>query len=362
MRNAFHHITLQTGDSRLSPHTEARPEIIHDLQPVVARGGGVVHGVQFDIVDRPSPTDAVFDIALPDLGRMVRGWFGWGDPAAMRARVQGDLGREAAAMVPDDAPFLLVWIDETTVVRADTPHKMQALASGAMIAADAGRCFAWALVAAGDQADTARPAPAGDSAAAANAGRGPVTLAVGARSPFPPLPGNALQVVFSASQAPVFLLGMRRPTANQVKGARKDSLQVGLLPHGEHTGFLLLRGSRLAADWMDAPFAVAKLPPEERGLPACPPTRGYLAQLFLIDTRDNTIRGIRLFTLSPDFSQALQAEVARQQRHAATFSEAAHEAEIHDAYARMPRGADMARQATITERAGCAGPFRNKAA
>jgi len=349
MAPTFHHITFQTGDNTAASRADIREEMVRHLKPIVQNGGGTLADVRFDVIDRRNTTDVIFDIRVPHFGRLVRAWFSWQDPAGMQRRLGRDLGPEGAGMVPADTPFLLTWIDEAVPGRVDATQ-MPALGQALYAAADAQRCFAWAAVAAGEETTSSR-------AETNKASGGRLTLAVGQRSPFPAPPGESLKVAFDRKRAPLLLLGTDKPTANEVKGVRKDPLHVGLLPHGRHTAFLLLRGPRIAADWMDAPFSAAKLPPHLRGLPACGTGQGYLARLLMIDIRDNRIKAMRQVSFSPAFSQALQSEVARQSETAAAFSEAAHDAEIRQAYHRLPRGTDMIRHATITEQAGRADGF-----
>jgi len=369
MREAFHHVTFQTAHSRLSPRAEISEPAISTLQDVVARGSGTIKGMRFDVVAKPTPhdSDAVFDLALPKFGRMARCWLGWENPDAMRARLRQDLGEAAAAMVPDDAPFLMAWLDASTAPGFNAPQRLGEWTTALMEVADAERCFAWALIANADEAETGSSDRSGGSTGAREPDGSPdggrfTQLAVGKPSPFPALPEESFQVAFGATQAPIFLLGMRRPTANEVKGVRKDSLDVGLLPYGKHSAFVLLRGERITSDWMDAPFSVTALPPEQRGLPEREPHQGYLAQLILIDTRDNRVRAMRGISLSPSFCQAFQDEIARQSTYTADFSEPAYTSELRGAYAQLPRGSDMARRATIRERAGHSGVFNGQAA
>ena len=46
--DALIHITLNSGDARMSPRNEVHDGIVTRLKPIVAAGGGAVSGLQFE--------------------------------------------------------------------------------------------------------------------------------------------------------------------------------------------------------------------------------------------------------------------------------------------------------------------------
>lgn len=143
------------------------------------------------------------------------------------------------------------------------------------------------------------------------------------------------------------------PSAREIAGANNDPLEVGLVPAGQHTLFLIYRCAGLTGCWADASFGYGLVDPEMRLRPEDRTAReGYPLLVMLIDGQSGILRAARAMSLSPAFSAELDRLTALQRDALPAFTPTRHDAERHAAYARWPHPDMMAQDATIIEQAG----------
>lgn len=179
----------------------------------------------------------------------------------------------------------------------------------------------------------------------------------GDKCPFGPF-GEGAAVAFGDGKPPQFFVTLDGMTRNEEMGGRQDTLKVGLVPYGDHTAFFLLSADRLSKGWLDTPFSLGAIPEDKRTFPEVSSDHGFMSTLWLIEKRDNTVRGIRGFTMSPGLSAEVLKEVERQRSNLVSFSPAAHRAEVEKAYRECPSLTDLATKATKVETAGSDSAFR----
>lgn len=177
-------------------------------------------------------------------------------------------------------------------------------------------------------------------------------IAVGDRYPGFTLPRPESTQFQIDKGGPKLVFWFESPTAEEVRGARRGRMKLGLLPGGQHTLFLLVQCEGLLKGWADSPYAFGLVPPDWRAIPPRQPHQGWLFQVILADRRVGTIKALRNVSVTPAFSARLDAEVAKQRAALAEFSEAAHQREIDAVYRRYPDIAMMVKDAVITEEAG----------
>lgn len=179
----------------------------------------------------------------------------------------------------------------------------------------------------------------------------------GQKCPFGPF-GEGAAVAFGDGKAPQFFVTLDGMTRNEEMGGRQDTLKIGLVPYGDHTAFFMLSAERLSKGWLDTPFSLGAVPEDKRIFPEVTSDQGFLSTLWLVEKRDNTVRGIRGFTMSPAFSSEVLKEVERQRANLVLFSPAAHQAEVEKAYRECPSPTDLMTKATTLETAGSEAAFR----
>ena len=165
----------------------------------------------------------------------------------------------------------------------------------------------------------------------------------------PRMPGPQFQVDTGGL---TLMIAERRPTPMEVYGARRGSIHLGLLPFGMHTLFLLAKFEHLYNGWIDAPMAWARVPVPLRALPDRADDEGLPLTLTLVDAASGIVHALRMLTVTPTFARALTAAVRNQEANLAEYSEAAHEAEIAQAYRRFPDPTAMLRATVIVEKGG----------
>lgn len=116
----------------------------------------------------------------------------------------------------------------------------------------------------------------------------------------------------------VMLFG--KPTEAEVKAVTEGRIAIRLLT-APHTMMFLFRCGD--GPWMDAPFSVHRVLPEER---VCPPDPGegysWMATFILVDAESGIVRGLRPLAMSRRFSCAILNAFERQKAQPA--DDAAH--------------------------------------
>jgi hypothetical protein len=143
------------------------------------------------------------------------------------------------------------------------------------------------------------------------------------------------------------LLFLSSPTPNEVRGVRQGEAEFGLVAQGplivllyrfasppEHPGARPRPGAALP--WGDAPFTVHRVSEAERTLPELPssPEERALLAVMLIDAATGIIRAIRVVSLSPAFTSALEEAIREQAR--LPYEAATYDRLLDALYARYP--------------------------
>ena len=155
---------------------------------------------------------------------------------------------------------------------------------------------------------------------------------------------------------PLILQACENPTPQEVRGARTGRIRLALVEAGKHTMFVLICQKDMTKGWADMPFSWNLLQPGKHPL-AYKQQEGharlsrYLFKLVLCD-QHAIVRAMRAVTVSPQFTQILDAALLRQQANLGEFSPAAHDAELAAAYRRWPTSEAMLSAAAIVETAG----------
>jgi hypothetical protein len=97
----------------------------------------------------------------------------------------------------------------------------------------------------------------------------------------------------------------------EVKAAREDPLHVGLFQHKDAL-FILVQIGRVAM--FDLSYNVAKVHPDDRGLPDRDPDAGFAFQLIFGDSITKKVEALRFATVSPHFSRLLEVSVGKMQK------------------------------------------------
>ncbi|HRJ61571.1 MAG TPA: hypothetical protein PKZ99_10385 [Azospirillaceae bacterium] len=175
-------------------------------------------------------------------------------------------------------------------------------------------------------------------------------LQVGEAHPTIPA-GQPDAVRFAATDSGIELIGAFSGLKKKdVLAWSRGRLRLGLLAAGHHTAFILYDLDGFCR-WSDAPFSVGLTPAGRRELPAREPLQRRLLLLTLLAAETAEIKALRIASLSPTWSAALEAEIARQTTALPQWSRQAHEAEIAAAYRRWTAD-DMAKSAPLIEVAG----------
>jgi hypothetical protein len=119
------HITLNSGDARISPRSEVRDDIVAMLKPVVAAGDGKIAGlhVTMEAAD-------IFTLGWHPHAPAVRCYLAKEPNAALWKQTEGE-GSEPTG------PWLAVRL---------LPGALQCTTDQVMMLGDAERCVAWAII------------------------------------------------------------------------------------------------------------------------------------------------------------------------------------------------------------------------
>jgi hypothetical protein len=123
--DALIHITLNSGDARISPRSEVRNDIVAMLKPVVAAGDGMIAGlyVTMEAAD-------TFTLGWQPDAPAVRCYLAKEPNAALWKQTEGE-GSEPTG------PWLAVRL---------LPGALQCTTEQIMMLGDAERCVAWAII------------------------------------------------------------------------------------------------------------------------------------------------------------------------------------------------------------------------
>jgi hypothetical protein len=123
--DALIHITLNSGDLRISPRSEVRDDVIERVKPIVAARGGEVAGLHITM-----EAADVFTLGWQADAPAVRCYLANEPNAALWKRTEGE-GSEPTG------PWLAVRL---------LPGALQCTTDQIMMLGDAERCVAWAII------------------------------------------------------------------------------------------------------------------------------------------------------------------------------------------------------------------------
>lgn len=172
-------------------------------------------------------------------------------------------------------------------------------------------------------------------------------LAVG--EPYPgALPDEDAAVFHLDAHGPLFLLALTGPDEREISAFRRGQVEFGLLESGTVLMWLYRFGERMDGD---APFHAALHPPGSRFDWGQVGAIGQLAVLcLLVDRRTTRVKGIRMVSVSRDFTLILREVCQRQE--AEGISRADYDAAVSAAFAKWPTLAAEREAARVLEVAG----------
>lgn len=137
------------------------------------------------------------------------------------------------------------------------------------------------------------------------------------------------------------------PSDTNISAFLKGQIFVGLYAKGS-TVFFLFKIDGLY-DWSDQAFSINLNPPDEREIPPVKEGERQLMSFVLIDSVSGITRGIRVATLSPNYTSLFYRFLRRQLDENLTREQ--HEENIAAVYAVMD-SKSMAKAALLREKAG----------
>ena len=123
--DALIHITLNSGDERISPRTEVRNDVVEMLKPIVDAGGGEIAGLHITMEAADT-----FTLGWQPGTPAVRCYLAKAPNAALWKQTEGE-GSEPTG------PWLAVRL---------LPGALQCTTEQVMMLGDAERCVAWAII------------------------------------------------------------------------------------------------------------------------------------------------------------------------------------------------------------------------
>lgn len=162
------------------------------------------------------------------------------------------------------------------------------------------------------------------------------------------LPAEDAAVFNLDAHGPLFLLAITRPDEREISAFRRGQVEFGLLEAGPVVLWLYRFGERMDGD---APFHAALNPPDSRFDWGQVDVAGQLSVLcLLVDRRTTRVKGIRLVSISRDFTGVLRAVCRRQESEG--ISRADYDAAVNAAFARWTTLAAERAAARVLEVAG----------
>lgn len=138
------------------------------------------------------------------------------------------------------------------------------------------------------------------------------------------------------------------PSPSCVRAFETGQAYLGLYERNS-TIFFLFKIDGLY-NWSDQAFSIRLLPVEQQQVPEFEPRQRQLMSFVLIDSVTGVVRGIRVATWSPHFTEMFFRFVRRQLAQELTVDQ--HKANIAQTYAQYANSNALARAALIRERAG----------
>ncbi|RQR34822.1 hypothetical protein DIE22_16165 [Burkholderia sp. Bp9142] len=136
---------------------------------------------------------------------------------------------------------------------------------------------------------------------------------------------------------PHLQISMTAPTRDEVRAFRKGRARFVLVEEWPILFFLAKFGDM---PWWDAPYSLSILPQELRRMnEEYRPGLRYSLTSVLIDSLSGGQRGVRVCTLSPEFSNALHGALERQR--GSTVDRESYDRVIDQAYRRFPSTESM---------------------
>ena len=146
----------------------------------------------------------------------------------------------------------------------------------------------------------------------------------------------------------MIMTGFPGMTDAEAAAARRAPLEIGLLPFGDAL-FAVVHIDGYAT--LDLPYDHGKPPPGVRGLPDREPHQGLLFHLVAFDTVSGILRGQRMVSVTPQFSDVLSAQVGALDRRVGA-GDWHYDDDLRRAYARWPGPDHMLASAVYRETAG----------
>jgi hypothetical protein len=115
-----------------------------------------------------------------------------------------------------------------------------------------------------------------------------------------PLAGGGTLILSQNDQ--IFIVGLPDITLQEMDASQNKPINIGLLKNGDAIFFLLNIGNLIEFDFS---YNYNVGPEEGRGISPIPYDQGYAFSLILFDTKDQIIKALRFFTVTPQFSEEL---------------------------------------------------------
>lgn len=177
----------------------------------------------------------------------------------------------------------------------------------------------------------------------------PTLTALAVGEPYPgALPAEDAAVFHLDAHGPLLLLALTSPDEREISAFRRGQVEFGLLEAGPVLLWLYRFGERMDGD---APFHAALHPPGSRFDWGQVEAAGQLSVLcLLVDRRKGRVEGIRLVSISRDFTMVLREVCQRQE--AEGIDRADYDAAVNAAFSRWPTLAAERAAARVWEVAG----------
>lgn len=177
----------------------------------------------------------------------------------------------------------------------------------------------------------------------------PNLTALSVGEPYPgAMPSEDAAVFNLDAHGPLFFLALTSPDEREISAFRRGQVEFGLLEAGPVLLWLYRFGERMDGD---APFHAARHPPGTRFDWGQVDAGGQLGVLcLLVDRRTTRVKGIRMVSVSRDFTLILREVCQRQESEG--IERADYDAAVSAAFAKWPTLAAERAAARVWEVAG----------
>lgn len=160
------------------------------------------------------------------------------------------------------------------------------------------------------------------------------------------------------SGGPRLKIGFVAPRREEIRAFREGRVEVGIVRAGTHTAFFLYKIAGLSVGWCDASYALGLVDPDYRHIDPRKPNEGWLISSYFFDANTGIVRALRVYTISPAFSNILDTIVEDQRAALPGFTREKHYEEIAEVQRKFPTPNDLAPYSLLTETAGISFPKR----